>query len=117
MNVDGAPDVPVEARVEEFGGILQRRTLEEVSFTTDLYDSPCRCPRRGTRPECPSTSLLHDIRIGFPDEGAILASVSPLQSPSPAIFSLMSLEAAGLLPLVDSSSSFFCPYTTATLTQ
>src|SRR5438045_607071 len=29
MDVDRAPDVPVEARIEELGGVLQRSSLEE----------------------------------------------------------------------------------------
>ena len=36
MDVDRAPDVPLETRVEEAGRILQRRPCANVSFTVLL---------------------------------------------------------------------------------
>jgi len=95
VNVDGAPYVPIKARVEELGRIFQGSALEEVSFTIDLYDSPVQMPPSWDHTGVPihfhssttsgSTSLMR---------ARILASVSPLQSLNPAILSLISFEAA-----------------------
>src|SRR5688572_11126062 len=71
VNVDGAPDVPVKARVEELGRILQGSALEEGQLHYRLVrlsraDAPVMGPYRGPHP----FPLFHNIRVGLPDEGA-----------------------------------------------
>src|SRR6266853_1398657 len=71
VNVDGAPDVPVKARVEELGRIFQGSALKEgqlhyrfvrLSRADASVVGPYRCPH--------PLPLFHDIRVGLPDEGA-----------------------------------------------
>src|ERR1700690_2709585 len=53
-------------------------------------DAPVMGPYRGPHP----LPLFHNIRVASLMRTRILASVSPLQSPNSAMFSLISLEAA-----------------------
>src|ERR1700704_4403010 len=71
VNVDGAPGVPVKARVEELGRILQGSALEEGQLHYRLErlsraDAPVMGPYRGAHP----FPLFHNLRVGLPDEGA-----------------------------------------------
>src|SRR5919201_1625988 len=69
MDVNRAPCVPVEARVEELGRVLQRSPLEEGQFHYRLVrlagaDDPVVRPY-GSAPPLP---LLHDVRVCLFDE-------------------------------------------------
>src|ERR1700674_4488665 len=71
VNVDGAPYVPLKARVEELGRILQGSALKEGQLHDRLVrlsgaDAPVMGPYRGPHP----LPLFHNIRVGLPDEGA-----------------------------------------------
>src|SRR6266545_2483130 len=71
VNVDGAPCVPVKARVEELGRIFQGSALKEGQLHYRLVrlsrtDAPVMGPYRGSHP----LPLFHNIRVGLPDEGA-----------------------------------------------
>src|SRR2546428_3216690 len=71
VNVDGAPCVPVKARVEELGRIFQGSALKEGQLHYRLVrlsraDAPVMGPYRGPHP----LPLFHNIRVGLPDEGA-----------------------------------------------
>lgn len=71
VNVDGAPYVPVKARVEELGRIFQGSALKEGQLHYRLVrlsraDAPVMGPYRGS----PPLPLFHNIRVGLPDEGA-----------------------------------------------
>src|SRR6266481_7863109 len=71
VNVDGAPHVSVEARVEELGRIFQGSALEEGQLHDRLVrlsraDAPVMGPYRGP----PPLPLFLDIRVGFPDAGS-----------------------------------------------
>jgi len=95
VNVDGAPYVPVKARVEELGRIFQGSALKEGQLHYRLV--------RLSRTDAPSwdhTGVplhFHSSTISGSASlmrARILAIVSPLQSPNSAILSLISLEAA-----------------------
>src|SRR6185369_8279022 len=69
VDVDRAPDVPVEARVEELGRILQRSALREGQLHDRLVglagaDDAVVRPHGRTHP----LPLLHDLRVRFLDQ-------------------------------------------------
>src|SRR4051794_20618866 len=69
VEVDGAPDVPVEAGVEEARGILQRGPFGEGHLHDALVrlaraDDPVVLPRRDPSP----LPLLDDVGIGLLDQ-------------------------------------------------
>src|SRR6516162_11581904 len=71
VNVDGAPHVPVKARVEELGRIFHGSALEEGQLHDRLVrlsgaDTAVMGPYRGSHP----LPLFDNIRICLPDEGA-----------------------------------------------
>src|SRR3954452_3971557 len=64
--VDGAPRVPLEARVEQPGGILERRTFRERHLHDALVrlaraDDPVVLPYRDSAP----LPLFDDVRVSF----------------------------------------------------
>src|SRR4051795_10807961 len=86
---------PSRLELKSFAGSFSDAPLKNVSFTTDLYDSPVQMP-----PSCDQTGVpihFHSSRTSGSASfmsARTLASVLPLQSPSSAILSLMSLDAA-----------------------
>src|SRR5215208_4756125 len=86
---------PSRLELKSFAGSFSDAPLKNVSFTTDLYDSPVQMP-----PSCDHTGVPIHFHSSTTSGSAsvmsarILPSVSPLQSPSSAILSLISLDAA-----------------------
>src|SRR5664279_1426941 len=71
VNVDGAPHVPVQARVEELGRIIQGGALEEGQLHDGLVrltgaDAAVVIPDRGPHP----LPLFHHVWVCLRDEGA-----------------------------------------------
>src|SRR6476661_6350159 len=87
--------LPSRLELKSLAGSFKAAPLKNVSLTTDLYDSPVQMP--------PSW-YQHGVPIHFHSSttsgsaflmsARILASVLPRQSPSSAILSLISVEAA-----------------------
>src|SRR6267154_2645616 len=86
---------PSRLELKSFAGSFKEAPLKKVSFTTDLYDSPVQMSPSWDQTGVPIH--FHSSTTSgsaFLMRSRIVASVSPLQSPSSAIRSLMSLEAA-----------------------
>src|SRR4051794_1755626 len=86
---------PSRLELKSRAGSFRDAPLKNVSFTTDLYDSPVQMPPSWDHTGVPIH--FHSSRTSGAASlmrARIRASVSPLQSPSSAILSLMSLEAA-----------------------
>src|SRR5262245_10744162 len=86
---------PSRLELKSLPGSLREAPLKNVSFTTDLYDSPVQMPPSWDQTGVPIH--FHSSTTSgsaFLMRARILASVSPLQSPSSAILSLIRLEAA-----------------------
>src|SRR6266566_7903392 len=91
---------PSRLELKSLAGSFNEAPLKKVSFTIDLYDSPVQMPPSWDHIGVPihfhssttsgSASLMRT---------RILASVSPLQSPSLAICSSISVEGALLAAL------------------
>src|SRR6185295_448717 len=86
---------PSRLELKSLAGSFNEAPLKKVSFTIDLYDSPVQRPPSWDHVGVPihfnsSTTAGSASRM----RARILASVSPLQSPSSAILSSMSFEAA-----------------------
>src|SRR6185369_14418351 len=87
--------LPSRLELKSLARSFKKAPLKKVSFTAALYDSPVQMPPSWDQTGVPihftssrtsgSASLMR---------ARILASVSPLQSPSAAILSLISLEAS-----------------------
>src|SRR5215470_14034345 len=82
IDVNRAPDVPVEARVEELGRILQRSPLGEGQLHSRLVrlagaDDPVVRPYGSAHP----LPLLHDVRVCRFDERAHPAQGLPAPVP------------------------------------
>ena len=96
MNVDRAPYLPSRLELNSFGGSFREAPLKKVSFTIDLYvshraDAALVGPYRRPHP----FPLFHNIRVASLMRVRILVSVSPPPVTHSAIFSLISLDAAG----------------------
>jgi len=81
---------PSRLELKSLAGSFRKAPLKKVSFTTDLYDSPVQMP-----PSWDQTGFIHfhsstTSGSAFLMRARIFASVSPLQSPSWTILSLMS---------------------------
>src|SRR5436853_6294561 len=86
---------PSRLELKSLAGSFKAAPLKKVSLTTDLYDSPVQMPPSWDHTGVPIH--FHSSRTSGSASlisARMLASVSPLQPPNPAIFSLMSLEAA-----------------------
>src|ERR1700730_11069708 len=86
---------PSRLELKSLAGSFKEAPLKKVSFTIDLYDSPVQMPPSWDHTGVPihfhsSTTSGSAFRRRAPT----LPRASPLQSPSSAIFSLISLEAA-----------------------
>src|SRR5664279_1388609 len=85
---------PSRLELKSFAGSFKEAPLWKVNFTIDLYDSPVQMP-----PSCSHTGVPIHFHSSTTSGSAslirarILASVLPLQSPSSAILSLISLDA------------------------
>src|SRR5215475_9810295 len=82
MDVNRAPYVPVEARVEELGRVLQRSPLGEGQLHSRLVrfagaDDPVVRPYGSAHP----LPLFHDVRVCLFDELAHLAQGLPAPVP------------------------------------
>src|SRR6478752_7336584 len=86
---------PSRLELKRRAGSFKDAPLKKVSFTTALYDSPVQMP-----PSWDHTGVPIHFTSSRTSGSAclmrarIFASVSPLQSPSAAIFALISLEAS-----------------------
>src|SRR3954454_10972922 len=90
---------PSRLELKSLAGSFNEAPLKKVSFTNDLYDSPVQMPPSWDQIGVPihfhsSTTSGSASRM----RARILASVSPRQSPSSAIRSLINLEAASPSP-------------------
>src|SRR5436190_23332253 len=87
--------LPSRLELKSLAGSFKEAPLKKVSFTIDLYDSPVQMP-----PSCDHTGVPIHFHSSRTSGSASLMrartrlNVSPLQSPSSAILSLMSSEAA-----------------------
>src|SRR5512140_1807192 len=86
--------LPSRLELKSLAGSFKEAPLWKVSFTIDLYDSPVQIP-----PSWDHTGVPIHFHSSTTSGSAsvmrarILARVTPLQSPSSAILSLLSVEA------------------------
>src|SRR6476469_9461394 len=99
VDIDRAPCVAIEARVEELGGVVQGRALHEgqlhgrlvrLAGADDAVVRPDRGARVGSFGPLP---LLHNVRVRLPDQLAHPAQGLPAQSPSSAMRSSINSDA------------------------
>src|SRR5438309_1834096 len=76
VDVDGAPDIPFEAGVEETGRVLQRSSLGECHLDHVLvglsraHDAAVREDRSPRRRRLDPLPLFDDLRVSLVDDGA-----------------------------------------------